>query len=270
MIEQDLRDGLTGALADEPPLSFDPDRLVARAQREIRRRRSLVGVGGATAVIAVVAATLLHPATPGKAVAAGPHLTTAPSTTPAASTPPPGFKWPPAVMHTRVYSAAEEKALAAAWTQHLTQTFGTVVPGASQVTVQPWGGEASGSISTGQDYLDTFVKFTIHGVSTAMAVQVAAPGQSTLDPAQTCAESTSPDKCVFTPTAGGDLLLYSDIVQGGNLHVRSVTDFRPDGTVVFAAGYNYDPTGSAQNRLPSVPVTDAQLTTVATDPVLAF
>jgi hypothetical protein len=272
MSEQDVRDGLAGALADEPPLSFDPDRLVARAQREIRRRRSLVGVGGATAVIAVaavVAATLLHPTTPGQAAAAAPHLTTAPSTTAA---PPSDFTWPPAGMHTKVYSATEERALAAGWTQHLTQTFGTVVPGVSGVAIQPWGGEASGSISTGQNYLDTFVKFTIHGTQTAMAIQVAAPGQDSISPAKSCGQSTSPDKCVFTRTTDGGLLVYSDIVEGGgDLHLRTVTDYRQDGTVVYAAGYNYDPTASArQLGTTAIPVTDAQLTKFATDPVLAF
>ncbi len=266
MIEQDLRDGLTGALADEPPLSFDPDRLVARARREIRRRRSLVGVGGATAVIAVVAvvaATVLHPTTP--ATAAAPHLTTAA----AAPAQPPNFSWPPAGIHPRVYSAAEEKPMAAAWTQHLTQTFGAVVPGASQVMVEPWGGESGGTIATGQDYMDTYVNFTFHGARTAVSIEVAAPGQYTLSLTKSCSQSTSPDKCVFTPTADGGLLLYFDVVQG-DMHLRSVNDFRPDGTVVFTTGYNYDPTSTAQHTLPSMPVTDAQLTTIATDPVLAF
>jgi hypothetical protein len=268
MIEQDLRDGLTGALADEPPLSFDPDRLVARARRETWRRRSLAGVGGATAVIAVaavVAATLLHPTTPRQAVAAAPHLTTAPSTAP---TPPPDFRWPPAGVHVRAYSSAAEKVLATTWTHHLTQTFGTVVPGASQVTVQPWAGEAA----AGHDYLITSVTFTIHGVRTAMAVQVAAPGQFPLTPTQSCARATSPDRCVFTATADGGLLLYYDIVGGvANAHLRSVTDYRPDGTVVFTIGYNYDPTNpAAQGRPGPLPVTDAQLTNFATDPMLAF
>jgi hypothetical protein len=74
---------------------------------------------------------------------------------------------------------------------------------------------------------------------------------------------------VFTRTADGGLLLYFDIVQG-DLRRRSVTDFRPDGTVVFTTGYNYDPTSSAQHVRLSAPLTDAQLTTFATDPVLAF
>jgi hypothetical protein len=219
-----------------------------------------------------VAATLLHPATPGNAVtAAGPHLTTAPSTTPVAATQPADFKWPPTGIHVRVYPAEEEKVLAAGWTRHLTQTFGTVVSAASQVAVQPWGGEAGGDIATGQDYMDTFVKFTIHGVPTSMAIQVAAPGQYSLSPTRSCLQSTSPDKCVFTPTADGGLLLYFDIVQGGgDVRLRSVTDFRPDGTVVFATGYNYDPTSSAQHGQLSVPLTDTQLTTFATDPLLAF
>jgi hypothetical protein len=53
--EQELRDGLRVAVAAEPALSFDPDALIVRARKEIRRRRALVGAGAATVVVAVTA-----------------------------------------------------------------------------------------------------------------------------------------------------------------------------------------------------------------------
>jgi hypothetical protein len=55
MSEQDVRDGLWAAVSGEPPLSFDPDALMARADRDLRRRRALVGVGVATTAVAVAA-----------------------------------------------------------------------------------------------------------------------------------------------------------------------------------------------------------------------
>jgi hypothetical protein len=53
--EQEFREGLRAALAGEPALSFDPDRLITRARRESARRRSLVAAGVATTAVAVAA-----------------------------------------------------------------------------------------------------------------------------------------------------------------------------------------------------------------------
>jgi hypothetical protein len=265
MSEQDVRDGLAGALADEPPLSFDPDRLVARAQREIRRRRSLAGVGGATVVIAVaavVAGTLLHPTA---TVATATRLTT-----PHSSPPTTTFIWPPAGVYKKSYTANQEGVLGLGWSMHLAQTFDTVVPGSMHIGVQAWGGEAGGQITDNQDYLDTFVTFTLHGVPTAVAIQVQAPGQDTVPPSQLCAQSSTPSTCVTFPQADGGLVFVYDAAQNG-LRLRTASAYRPDGTVVSVTGYNYDPTASgAPHVQPSVPVTDAQLTKFATDPVLAF
>jgi len=55
MSEQELREGLRTAVVGEPTLSFDPDVLIARAKREIQRRRALFGAGTATVAVAVAA-----------------------------------------------------------------------------------------------------------------------------------------------------------------------------------------------------------------------
>ncbi len=55
MSEQEFREGLRAAVAGEPALSFDPDRLITRARRESARRRSLVAAGVATTAVAVAA-----------------------------------------------------------------------------------------------------------------------------------------------------------------------------------------------------------------------
>jgi hypothetical protein len=60
-IEKRLADRMHAAVADEPPLGFDPDEVVDRAGR-LRRRRSgytAAGAATATAVLAVAAVTVL-------------------------------------------------------------------------------------------------------------------------------------------------------------------------------------------------------------------
>jgi hypothetical protein len=56
--EQEIREGMLLAVWDEPPLDFDPDTLIRRVEQKKSRRRALVGVGVATAMIAVVSLAL--------------------------------------------------------------------------------------------------------------------------------------------------------------------------------------------------------------------
>lgn len=58
MSEQEIREGMLLAVWDEPPLDFDPDTLIRRVEQKKSRRRALVGVGVATAMIAVVSFAL--------------------------------------------------------------------------------------------------------------------------------------------------------------------------------------------------------------------
>lgn len=58
MSEQEIREGMLLAVWDEPPLDFDPDTLIKRVEQKKSRRRALVAVGVATAVIAVASFSL--------------------------------------------------------------------------------------------------------------------------------------------------------------------------------------------------------------------
>ncbi|HEX8869393.1 MAG TPA: twin-arginine translocation signal domain-containing protein, partial [Lentzea sp.] len=58
MSEQEIREGMLLAVWDEPPLDFDPDTLIRRVEQKKSRRRALVAVGVATAMIAVASLTL--------------------------------------------------------------------------------------------------------------------------------------------------------------------------------------------------------------------
>jgi len=85
MSEAELRESLRAAVADEPPLNFDPDALIARAETFRRRRRALVAVGVATfALIGTVLALPGVLAPPRETVDAARVLTTTvqPSPTP--------------------------------------------------------------------------------------------------------------------------------------------------------------------------------------------
>lgn len=248
MTERELRDGLHIAVADEPPLDFDPDRLLARVHRDARRRRALVGAVAATAVIATVTATSLsHDAQSNVAA-----LHRAPST----SVRPP--------IDVVQYSKTRELQLAAAWTAHLITVFPSVVPAAQQVTVRPWGGEAEGQIEANQNYLDSFVTFTIDNTPTAIDINVQAPGHDTDDPHR-CQQP-----CDVTTWADGTVLTVATTKQA-QLQVVTVSEFRTDGSVVFASGYNYDPTSpSGPHTSQHVLVDVDQLTRLATDPALAF
>jgi hypothetical protein len=162
MSERDLRDGLSLAVANEPPLSFDPDAVVVRAKRESARRRALVGVGAATAAVAVAAVAVplaLHGNnTSGVATAASAKLSTAPQAPPATSP-----AWPPANVRPPSLTQTELTQKSNAWTTEIKTFVAHALPSATGLTVQPWGGESSGTISPGAGYLDTFAPFTVNG-----------------------------------------------------------------------------------------------------------
>lgn len=86
MSEQEIREGMLLAVWDEPPLDFDPDRLIRRAEQKKSRRRALVTVGVATAMIVVSAFALpgLLPRNPDGSQLASEGQSTA-STTPTLS-----------------------------------------------------------------------------------------------------------------------------------------------------------------------------------------
>jgi hypothetical protein len=292
MIERQLRAGLHSALTDEPPLSFDADRLMATARRQTQRRRALAGVGATTAVVAVAAVavpTLLHGGDRRVAAATSPSvITTAPHTSN------PRYPWPPAGTHTRTYDTAQLNSLIDNWTHELRHAFPTVVPGAGNVSVQQWDLQSTDATPTKRNFTDTMVNFTVHGVTTAVSIEVYAPGGDATGPTARCAVDSSnslassvapppgvtvpPDTCQIS--LRGDTALLREMTTASvpdtgtpnstPSRLRSVTQFRADGSVVSATAYNYDPLGDSSVTTAQPPLTSAQLTTLATDPDLGF
>ncbi len=270
MSEEDVRDGLRGAVATEPPLVFDPDELMETARRQTKRRRALVSVGVATTVVAVAAVAVpfaLGIPRGGDGVVVGSPPVTSTTTTLATTTPtmpgPEDVEWPPPGIEPAHYTAAELAQRGKEMQAHLATAFASVAPEATGVEVQQFGGESEGAVSDGQTYLNAFTRFTVRGTPYAVDIQAVAPGAA-MSPEERCGE---PGACEVQELPDGSWLLITDESQG-QARIASVLHYRNTGAVVRATGYNYDPTSTKVTYARAVPLTIEQLTALATDPEL--
>jgi hypothetical protein len=270
MTERDVREGLRDAVAGEPPLHFDPDALVATARRETRRRRALVSASLATVTVAVAAVAVpvmlgisrdqgdLGPGERPASSSAG-SSATSPSDTPSRS----GTG--------REYSAAELQRRGEVMRVELEARFLTAVPKAVDVATQPFGGEAAGEVEDGQDYLTTFLTYTLHGKRYGLGINLFARGAYPDDPDQLCVPD--PDRCQRLDSDPDRLLAVWQDAGPGNRALRMVTvyHFRTDGSVVSVVGYNYDPTGAPlPSKAVPIPVAVEQLAKLAANPALGL
>jgi hypothetical protein len=244
-------------------------------------------VGTATAVVAVAAVAvpiLLH-GEPRVVLGTGSTsvITTAPR-----------YPWPPPGTHPRTVDTAQLNSLTRTWTHELEHVFPTLVPEARNVSVRQWDHQPTDATPTKRNFTDTLVRFTVHGVSTAVAIEVYAPGADRTGPNALCAVDSShspaasvqpppgvvvpPDTCQIS--SRGDTALVRETTTAAVPDTStststlptmlSVTQFRADGSVVSAAAYNYDPAGNTDVTLARPPLTATQLTTLAADPDLGF
>ncbi|OLF13247.1 hypothetical protein [Actinophytocola xanthii] len=268
MTERDVREGLRSAVADEPPLDFDPDALVATARREARRRRALVSASLATVAVAVAAVAV--PVVLGVSREQG-DLT--PGNRPVASSPVPGAterpSTPPASEAAREYTAEQLRRRGRQMQAELEDALREVLPGAVDVVIQPFGGEATGQVEDGQDYLTTFAAYTLAGERFALGVNAFTPGATDVEQlcptnAKRC-EWLNESRTVFTVDEGVD-------PADPTLRIVTVYSLRQDGSAVSVVGYNYDPTGRGATRstvLP-MPVSVEQLAKLAGNPGLGL
>lgn len=266
--EDELRAALRSAVADEPPLTVDFDHLLHRAQREHRRRRAMLGVGLATALIVVVAAVLPGVLRKPQVNTAGPQLSTA---APAASSP----TLPPTADATpRTYTETELLATGAKFATVLHQAMAAAVPDAIDVSVGDWEtGAQFQAPAVGDGALSVFVRFTIHGETTALLVDMWAPGATANGAApRGCPTTVSVLRCAVSTRSDGTGLVTESGPGGNDVNGQShlVIHYQADGTAVMVSGYNYDPTMPNQGYLPGIPVTDQQLTEIATFPGFTF
>jgi hypothetical protein len=246
MSEQELRDGLKSAVADEPPMAFDVDELVGQAERLVRRRRALVAVGMGTAAVAIAAVAV--PVALG--IAGGPvELPTA--TTPTVQ------QLPPASTVPQLRERGSQMQV------YLKNRLPQVVPGAVEVDPRAFGGEAEGDVSDGQQYLSGFTRFKLGEVQTAIDVHV----QS----ASAGKDGLGRNGARYLQQDGSEVLIDPGTAGSGNdaaMRVTSATHYRKDGSITRVTAYNYDPTDSATPKNGRVALDDAQLMALATDPQL--
>lgn len=265
MSENDVRDGLRGALSGEPPLDFDPDALVDTVRKQVRRR-ALLSVGVAT--VAVVAAAVAVPlALSGAGEGGGVQVADRPAATGQANTESPTqapqeIEWPPPGTEPVTYTAAELQVRATEMREHLAVALPTLLPDATDFEVGLFGGESEGAVADDQNYLNAFATFTLDGARFGLAVNVYAPGTSSESPAELCDRSTCVDE-----SAVDDGHVVTNSEDYGEAKIVSVHHFRDSGGSVFVSGYNYDPTSqTGPTYSTTIPVGADLLSTLATDP----
>lgn len=261
MSEQEVRDGLAALVVDEPPLSFDPDALMARADGATRRRRTLIGAGSATLAIAAAAVVLpialrgggagpASVATPGH----GPVLTTAPSKPKPSSKP--------------YYTVEQLKAKAHELQTETQRIFPQAVPQAAGTNVRLYQGESAEDYHDGQLTLNTAVSFHTTQGKAAVTVEIFAGGTG-VPPAQACKNDGTKD-CHTKVLDDGTTLIVENWKQD-QLRAQTVRHDRPGGVVVVVTGFNTD--GFVDAKVPylsKIPVNTTQLTTIATDRALTM
>jgi hypothetical protein len=254
--EQELRDGLKLAVTDEPPMKFDLDELVDTAERITRRRRALIAVGASTAAVAVAAVAI--PVVLGIS-GGGEPIPLAGPPNPAVST---GSLTPAQPPKAKSLTRTELVARGAEMQAHLRTQLSVVVPGAKQVEVGLFGGEAEGAVADGQGYLGSFVSFTLRE-RTSIEVHVQ-NDQENME--RTC------DGCQPVRQQDGSLVLVDPVesVDGNpDMKITSAVHFRNDGSAVRVTTYNYDPTTqTAPVYEPDVALSVDQITRLAVDPAL--
>jgi hypothetical protein len=266
MSEEDVRGGMRDAVAEEPPLDFDPDALVATARQQVRRRRALMGVGVATVAVAVAAVAL--PVALGR-LSSQVDAGQAPTSTTTATTTPSRIQWPAKDVTPAQWPTDKLRARGRDMAAHLREIMPTVLPNASDIEVTEFGGEATDEYYDGQTSVNGTVNFTVDGVRYSVLVQVWAPGGANDLVDTVCAEGS----CRKIGEQDGGVLMAVDEDLGGFVaggKITSVYLLRHDGGAVEAAAYNYELAGGPKVTTATIPVSAEQLRRLATDPELGL
>ncbi|GLZ38999.1 hypothetical protein [Actinokineospora sp. NBRC 105648] len=195
--------------------------------------------------------------------------------------PAPGQEWLPAGAHPATTDYAEVERLARGWSSAIGHRVGEVVPLAGTVTPSWFVAEGSDRLTTRAKRYLGFLGFTLDGAHYGLSFTIGRPAVGLPGPEWVCANSLG--QCTRSAAASGELTTERWTEANGLHKIVAVTHFRQDGTVVTAYAHNWDPFVQPDQRpdqppvpvaepvyQPSVPLTDAQLTALATDPALTF
>jgi hypothetical protein len=266
MSEEDVRGGLRDAVADEPPLDFDPDALVATARHQVTRRRSLIAVGMATVAVAVAAVAVPVALGRGPTQMAGdqPTVVSTPMPTPPS---PSSVPWPPSDVQPRDYTIDELRSRGEQMKIHLETVVPALLPQGSAFEFDEFGGEASGQFYEEQTSVNAEFSFQVDVSRYSVFVSVWAPGGANELLDMTCAAGG--DACQqLGEHDGGPVMARTEKVDAEHT-ITTVYHFRKDGGVVQIAAYNYDMGGDTP-AMPTIPVTLDQQKALATDPRLGL
>ncbi len=262
MSEADLREGLRAAVGDEPPLDFDADDLIRRAQHARKRRRALVAVGVVT--LALTGTVLSLPGVLDRRsvvdAASGPVLTTtaspSPSQAPARVTTPPLSTTGQPTTTTTLREGVKT---------HLTvvlgKKFAEIAPDVKVVST-----EAVEATDGPPGHVYAWVSF-VDGVGASKVVVRLIPRSAAMTRDEYCAEAgcegplRQPDGSYVTSSWRTTTLPDPK----GVMH--SVAHFRLDGTVVEVRAFGYAPPADGVQP-DAVALKYDELASLATDPRL--
>jgi hypothetical protein len=268
MIEERIADRFRAAVADEPPLGFDPDDVVTKAARLRRRNRAVAGSALVTTGLAVAATVFATD--PGGVPAAGPGSGAAGWVSPAPSGPggalapsapsaQPGSEKPDVPQSTGPATFPGSDAAVARLRVVIPAVLAERVPGLT--FIEPDGGdlavEPKGRLIGGA-YRASGTKRRYVGVWVAHDGDTLDLGK---DPATAggwgplLGESTLPD--------GSRLRVYGQ--SGAGAQSLTVLHFRADGVIVLV-----ETTAKPEPGRTGLAVTQEVLTAIATDPRLTF
>ncbi|SFR18390.1 hypothetical protein SAMN04488564_104802 [Lentzea waywayandensis] len=250
MSEQEIREGMLLAVWDEPPLDFDPDTLIRRVEQKKSRRRALVAVGVATAVIAVASLALpgLLPRDRDSQLGAD---------TPASSSAPPSVS-----VEKKAQRAGDQLAAKLGVTMtNLTDIAGSFNPG--RLTYPPFT-TSTPARAPGDPEFSGYLYLTDQIGPTSLRVEAGVKGLSTKD---FCGGATM---CKDVQQKDGSVVTEAEFNEGTPEIARAeVQRVFQSGYVVRISSHNYNPATSAGLRQ-TVPVRVGVLTELVTDPAVAW
>lgn len=267
MSEADLREGLRAAVGDEPPLEFDADELIRRAQHVRRRRRALVAV--AVATLALTGTVLALPGVldqrRGVDAASGAVLTTTASGSASevpATTPPPvttveptGVK-PPTTAATKPLTGGDSELF-----EYLRKRFTEVAPDVKVVAA-----DAAATTDSPSRHVYAWLTFVDKVGTSRVVVRVAPPG-SGMTQDEFCAEAGCEGPIRQRDGSSVMSSWRTTALPDPEGVMHAVAHFRLDGSVVEVRGFGYQPPVDVAGR-EKVLLTYDQLASLATDPKL--
>ena len=254
MSEQEIREGMLLAVWDEPPLDFDPDTLIRRVEQKKSRRRALVAVGVATAVIAVTSFALpgLLPRDRDSQLGAETQTSAAPSATSSTSQ---RGRWQQTgdALADRLQKVRPEL-------KEIYGSFNWSGPGIKpEMPLQPQ------NTSQNPSDLYGFVYFTDSIGPTALLVTTG----SAIPPAQMCNSGTA-NFCRDVRQNDGSVVTEAEFREGSEIvkavSMRTLGDGRRS---VIISSYSRNPS-SGNGIRQNIPVGVDVLTALATDPAIRW